>query len=199
MKRFVGRHSRTCAAGDWGSEMEERGGNSGDARSGIPAVLPAAGRTKAGRPFIVREYREGDRDELDLFYFRFEPKRAAQGLPPRGTERIARWLDAVLSRGIHLLVELDDVVAGHALLVPMEPAVAEYAIFLDREIRGQGVGTEVNRIAVEAARAAGLNRLWLSVEPHNRAAIRSYEKVGFRFRPGTVLSMEAEMELDLAS
>jgi RimJ/RimL family protein N-acetyltransferase len=178
--------------------MEQSGGNGGDAGFGIPARLPAHSRTTGGRRFVVREYHEEDREELDLFYLRFEPKRAAQGLPPSGADRIARWLDAVLAGGIHLLVELDNVVAGHALLVPMEPAAtAEYAIFLDQEIRGQGVGTEVNRIAVEAARAAGLTRLWLSVEPHNRAAIRSYEKVGFRFRPGTVLSMEAEMELEL--
>ena len=42
-----------------------------------------------------------------------------------------------------------------------------------------------------------MQRLWLSVEPHNRAAIRSYEKVGFRFLPGTIFSPEAEMEMEL--
>jgi RimJ/RimL family protein N-acetyltransferase len=47
------------------------------------------------------------------------------------------------------------------------------------------------------ARTLELRRLWLSVEPHNRPALRSYEKVGFRFVPGTIFSSEMEMELVL--
>jgi len=75
--------------------------------------------------------------------------------------------------------------------------VNEYAIFLSREVRGQGVGTQVNRLSVELARSMDLRGLWLSVEPHNRPALRSYEKAGFRFVPGTVFSPEVEMELPL--
>jgi ribosomal protein S18 acetylase RimI-like enzyme len=50
---------------------------------------------------------------------------------------------------------------------------------------------------VEVARASGVKRLWLSVEPNNRAAVRSYEKAGFRFVPATIYSPEVEMELPL--
>lgn len=161
-------------------------------------VLPAASKDKTGSGFVVREFCAADRPRLDAFYEAFEPKRAAQGLPPVGVDRVARWLDSVLPHGTHLVVEMDNEMVGHALLVPTgEEHAAEYAIFLSRAIRGRGIGTEVNRIAVEAARAAGLDRLWLSVEPYNRPAIRSYEKVGFRFLPGTILSPEAEMELRL--
>ena len=45
--------------------------------------------------------------------------------------------------------------------------------------------------------ALGLRRLWLSVEPQNRAALRSYLKAGFTFRAATVYTPEVEMELDL--
>lgn len=155
-------------------------------------------RDKRGEPFGVRAYRPTDRLELVRFYERFEPKRAAQGLPPRDLERIRRWLDAVLPRGIHLLALRDDELIGHGLLVPTDrEGVSEYAVFLRQDQRRRGVGTELNHLAVQTARAAGLTGLWLSVEPHNRAAIRSYEKAGFRFRPGSIFSPEAEMELAL--
>lgn len=155
-------------------------------------------RDKTGEPFRVRRYTEADRSALQEFYECFEPKRAAQGLPPTGRDRIARWLNAVVPAGLHLLADRGTTLIGHALLIPTgRPDTAEYAIFLDRGSRGRGIGTAINRAAAEVGRAAGLRRLWLSVEPHNRAALRSYEKAGFRFVPGTVFSPEAEMELEL--
>lgn len=165
-----------------------------------PDGRPAVTRfDKTGRPFVVGPYHAGQRRDLESFYEHFEPLRAAQGLPPTGRDRVARWLDSVLPHGIHLIARRDERLIGHALVVPLDqPGVAEYAVFLHQDERGKGAGTELNRAAIEFARAAGLLRLWLSVEPHNRAAVRSYEKVGFRFRPATVFSSEAEMTLDLA-
>lgn len=163
-----------------------------------PQELPLTLYDKRGEPFEVRTLRSGDPEALLHFYEAFEPKRAAQGLPPSGTERIRRWLDAVLPHGLHLLAQRDGELIGHALLMPTpREGVAEYAVFLGLQHRGRGVGTELNRAAIGRARGAGLRRLWLTVAPHNRPAIRSYEKVGFRFRPATLYSPEAEMELDL--
>ena len=162
------------------------------------ALLPAHLRDKEGRPFTVRALQARDRPALEAFYDAFDPKRAAQGLPPAGQARVARWLGQVLARGTHLAVERGGHLVGHAMLLPMErDGVQEYAIFLAREVRGQGVGTQVNRVMVELARAMGLSRLWLSVEPHNRPALRSYEKAGFTFVPATIYSPEVEMELVL--
>jgi diamine N-acetyltransferase len=152
---------------------------------------------KQGAAFQVAPYRPGDRALLDAFYRDFEPKRAAQGLPPFGEERIARWLDAILPQGLHLIACRAGELIGHAFVVPTEKAAGEYAVFLRQDERGRGVGTALNRATLDAARTAGYRRIWLSVAPHNRAAIRSYEKVGFRFRPGTIYSPEAEMELEL--
>jgi RimJ/RimL family protein N-acetyltransferase len=159
------------------------------------ALLPAHLHDKEGRPFTVRALLAADRPALEAFYDAFDPKRAAQGLPPAGQARVARWLNQVLARGTHLAVERGGHLVGHAMLLPMErEGVREYAIFLAREVRGQGVGTQVSRLMVELARAMGLGRLWLSVEPHNRAALRSYEKAGFTFVPATIYSPEVEME-----
>lgn len=164
----------------------------------VDTLLPATLADKEGRMFTVRALRPDDRAALEDFYDGFDPKRAAQGLPPEGRARISRWLNGILKSGTHMIVEREGRLAGHAMLMPTDdPETAEYAIFLAREMRGQGVGTQVNRLSVEIARTLDLQRLWLSVEPHNRPALRSYEKAGFRFRPGTIYSPELEMELVL--
>lgn len=161
-------------------------------------VLPVTLRDREGRVFTVRDYRPGDRPLLEAFYDAFEPKRAAQGLPPEGPARVERWLNGVLAGGTHLIVEVEGALAGHAMLMPTgEKGVREYAIFLDERVRGRGMGTQVNRLSVEVARTLDIDRLWLSVEPHNRPAVRSYQKAGYRFRTATLFSPELEMELEL--
>ncbi len=155
---------------------------------------------RAGRPFEIRGLLSSDSGDLEQFYEGFEPKRAAQGLPPEGLDRIQRWLQSVVGMGLHLVVRCAGELVGHAFIVPTNrPGVGEYAVFLRHDLRGRGIGTEMNRAIVDEARKAGWTGLWLSVLPRNRAAIRSYEKVGFRFVPETLLTMEAEMELDLTT
>lgn len=161
-------------------------------------ALPLTLRDREGRVFTVRDFVPEDRPLLQGFYDAFEPKRAAQGLPPEGTARITRWLDGVLTGGTHLIVEVEGRLAGHAMLMPTGKAgVREYAIFLDQSVRGRGMGTQVNRVSAEVARTLDVDRLWLSVEPHNRPAVRSYQKAGYRFRAATLYSPELEMELEL--
>jgi RimJ/RimL family protein N-acetyltransferase len=162
------------------------------------APVPATLYDREGRMFTVRACTPADRAALERFYDAFEPKRAAQGLPPEGAARVARWLDGVLSSGTHLVVEVDGGLAGHAMLMPTErEGVREYAIFLDHGVRGRGIGTQVNRLSAEVARTLDISRLWLSVEPHNRPAVRSYQKAGFQFRGATLFSPELEMEMEL--
>jgi RimJ/RimL family protein N-acetyltransferase len=164
----------------------------------LESLLPATFFDKGGHVFSVRELRAEDRVALERFYDDFDPKRAAQGLPPEGPARVSRWLDNILPEGKHLVVEREGRMIGHAMLMPTgRDGVKEYAIFLAKDVRGQGVGTQVNRLSVEVARTMDVSRLWLSVEPHNRPALRSYEKAGFHFRPGTIYSPEVEMEMEL--
>jgi ribosomal protein S18 acetylase RimI-like enzyme len=174
-----------------------RRGLSASSRDPTLLVSPETLWDKHGQPFTVRPYSPGDFAALEAMYAGFQPKRAAQGLPPLNPEGVRRWLRNVLGGGQHCLVEVGGHVLGHAMLIPMDEETVELANFLHQEVRDRGIGTEVNRLALGCAAAAGARRVWLSVEPSNRPAIRSYEKVGFRQLPGSLWSPELEMALEL--
>ena len=158
--------------------------------------LPILLFDKHGEPFTVRQMNPSDRPALHEMYLDFHPKRAAQGLPPENEYGLKRWLDHVLKGGEHLLVEVNDVVRGHLMLIPMEDGRSiELAIYLHQSIRGRGIGTAMNKVAVNLARIAGYGRVWLSVEITNVAAIRSYQKAGFTRTAATVWAHEIEMEI----
>jgi ribosomal protein S18 acetylase RimI-like enzyme len=159
-------------------------------------LLPAVATDRNGQPFHVRRYQPRDRRVLEDMYMSFEPKRGAQGLPPYGPQ-IGRWLDTVLRKGEHLVVEIDGHLLGHVMLIPVDDGRLELANFLHQSARNRGIGTELNRLALAVARDAGVRTVWLSVEPSNRAALRSYEKAGFRRRPGSLWAPEIEMEAQL--
>ena len=164
----------------------------------LPSSDPSTRYDRAGEPFGVRPFHLADSEALADFYERFEPQRAAQGLPPTGRNRIGRWLRTVIATGVHLVAWRGDMLIAHALVVPTARAgTAEYAVFLHQSERGTGVGPEVTRAAIESAREAGFLRLWLTVDPTNRAAVQAYTRAGFRFQPAAIVSSEAEMTLDL--
>src|SRR5690606_7701634 len=147
-----------------------------------------------GRTYVVRPSTASDREALQAMYEAFEAKRVAQGLPPAEAAGIRRWLDRVLARGEHVVVEEDGRIVGHAMFIPMEDGGAELANFLHQSVRGRGLGTALNRVMVELAGEVGYRRVWLCVEPWNRAAVRSYLKAGFRILPGSLTASEVEME-----
>ena len=155
------------------------------------------GTDKGGRPFLIRELRSGDRAGLDAMFEDFSPKRAAQGLPPGDPVLRGRWLDSVLAHGHHLVVEIEGEIRGHGMLIPFGERRAELANFLHQSVRNRGIGTALNRALLTVGAAAGIRHVWLSVEPSNRPAVRSYEKAGFRRRPATAWSPEQEMEVEL--
>jgi RimJ/RimL family protein N-acetyltransferase len=164
----------------------------------VSAQLPILLTDKQGEPFIIREMEPADRRALHQMYLDFLPKRAAQGLPPETEYAQKRWLDHVLKGGIHLLVEVNDVVQGHLMLIPMEGGAAvELAIYLHQSIRGRGIGTAMNKLAVNLARLTGYKKIWLSVEVTNVPAIKSYQKAGFKRTAATIWAHEIEMEVIL--
>lgn len=156
--------------------------------------LPASLVDRTGQPYVVRLYVPADRAPLEAMYLDFQPKRAAQGLPPSDCDGIRRWLDRVLADGTHLVVEVEAVVRGHAMLLPMSAERAELANFLHQSVRFRGIGTQLNRIILSLAQDQHFHRVWLCVEPGNRPAVRSYERAGFRRRAGELWSPEVEME-----
>jgi RimJ/RimL family protein N-acetyltransferase len=160
---------------------------------------PFAFSSMQSQDMILRPFNTHDRSAIDVFYADFHPKRSAQGLPPEEPRALKRWLDTILVRGIHLIALLDRHVIGHLMLMPMpsNDGVAELATFVHQSARNHGVGTDLNRVGVRLARHMGKSRVWLSVEPSNKAAIRSYEKAGFGRVPGSLWAPEIEMELQL--
>lgn len=158
---------------------------------------PLTLRDKGAEPFTIRPYTPDDREPLDRMYAEFEPKRCAQGLPPIDPGQRAKWLDSILRDGCHVVVEVGDAIMGHGMLIPMDDEIAELANFLHQDVRNRGIGTELNRALLDIGREHGVRRVWLSVEPTNRRAIRSYEKVGFRRRSVSGWTPEVEMEVHL--
>lgn len=152
---------------------------------------------RKGEPFEVRDLVSADRAALEAMYAGFEPKRGAQGLPPAHAQGIRRWLDRVLAAGTHLVATCAGRICGHVMLVPADGGALELANFVHQSYRDRGIGTALNRIAVERARQLGAPRVWLSVEPGNRAALKSYERAGFRILPGSEWAPELEMAIEL--
>jgi L-amino acid N-acyltransferase YncA len=156
-----------------------------------------------GDPFTIRPYAPADRPALEAMYADFQPKRAAQGLPPESADAQRRWLDSTLARGSHQVADAEGTIVGHVMLIPFDRAgeaatgMVELANFVHQSARNRGLGTALNRAAVKAACEAGYRRVWLSVEPSNRAAVRSYERAGFRRLPGSLWAPEIEMAVDL--
>lgn len=136
-----------------------------------------------GRDVDIRRYDpDRDRSDLELMYERFDPAERAQGIPPVGAERIADWLDAITGpEAVNVVARHDGDVVGHATLVPDDPeATAELAIFVHQAYQGAGVGGRLIEALLGAGQAAGVERVWLSVERWNGPAISLYESVGFR-------------------
>ena len=151
--------------------------------------------SRTGLVIEVVEFCENRFDELVEMYNNFEPKRAAQGLPPVGRERIVAWLRRLQKSGHNLLALSNGTVIGHSMLCPMERQRAEFAIFLHQDFRNQGIGTGLTDVTLKFARLKGLRNVWLSVEVNNHCAIRVYKKKGFHV--SEIFGPEQEMALDL--
>ncbi|MFF2859030.1 GNAT family N-acetyltransferase [Streptomyces rubiginosohelvolus] len=72
--------------------------------------------------------------------------------------------------------------AGVATLLPDSSVRrAEYVVMLAPEARGRGLGTSATRLVLDYAfHVTNLRMVWLKVLAPNKAAVRSYEKAGFR-------------------
>jgi ribosomal protein S18 acetylase RimI-like enzyme len=102
--------------------------------------------------------------------------------PPRPPEATRRALAD--GRHAHAVARRAGAVVGFVELDtywPERPFVAFVGV--DRSLRDRGVGTGLVRYALERAFTAGARSAQLLLSPANRAALRAYEKVGFkRFR-----------------
>ena len=104
------------------------------------------------------------------------------GFPPRPPEATRRALSD--GRHAHAVARREGTVVGFVELDTHwreRPFVAFVGV--DPSLRERGVGTGLVRYALERAFAKGARTAQLLLSPANRAALRAYEKVGFkRFR-----------------
>lgn len=94
-----------------------------------------------------------------------------------------RFARARPDREAHLLAVAEGRVVGH-LFIQREPHpvtrhVATLAVAVAADHRGLGIGAALMAEALRWARAAGVEKLVLSVYPHNTGAVALYRKFGF--------------------
>jgi len=140
------------------------------------------GTDKKGHPFDVRPYRSGYFPYLVEMYGHFSPKGRFQGMPPKEFGTLEKWLGMLIRNGENVLAWRQERVIGHVVLLPdFEKGDAEYLIFVNQFDRGQGVGSELTRAALQLAGKLGLKTVWLTVDAYNFRAVRLYRKFGFSF------------------
>jgi ribosomal protein S18 acetylase RimI-like enzyme len=83
-------------------------------------------------------------------------------------------------RGMILLAEVDEVIAGCVAARPIEDDRCEMKrLYVKPEFRGRGVGRALARAVLDAACAAGYGRMRLDTVPQMSEAIGLYRSLGF--------------------
>jgi ribosomal protein S18 acetylase RimI-like enzyme len=138
---------------------------------------------------VVREVTE----ELVASITRLLPQLSRSSVPP--DRRVLREL--VTWPGNRLLVaRIDGQIVGSLTLVVFPIPTGRRAwiedVVVDEAARGQGVGAALTLEAVRLARADGVRTVDLTSRPSRPAAIRLYERLGFRLRDSKVYRLAAE-------
>ncbi|WP_129112599.1 GNAT family N-acetyltransferase [Halegenticoccus tardaugens] len=138
---------------------------------------------------------EDEREALVEMYLQFDPADRAQGIPPGQERRVRSWLDTILSEDcLNVIAWRGDEAAGHATLVPDEDAY-ELAIFVLQRYQEAGIGTQLMQALLGHGAVNGVEKVWLTVERWNRAAVGLYKKIGFETSDAE--SFELEMTIRL--
>lgn len=131
------------------------------------------------RTIEIERY-DGEFEPLVEMYLRFDPEDRAQGIPPIGEAAIRKWLDGLTAPDcVNIVAWHGDAPVGHAILVPDRYDASELAIFVIGDYQNAGIGTGLIEALMGAGREEGLDRIWLTVERWNQAAVALYRKVGF--------------------
>lgn len=104
-------------------------------------------------------------------------------------QAIARFAEDSTTRVDFCVLALGGPPIGWVHLAEIDPWArhAELGIFIgEADYRGRGFGTETTRLVVEFGfNQLNLNKVWLTVDADNEAALRCYNRVGFR-RDGVI-------------
>ena len=151
----------------------------------VGAAAPAA-RPPAPREFLVRPARPGDaRSFLEAYRSVAAERRLIQTEEVTRTTALyrRRFRRSRTGEAAHLVAVADGGVVGSLSIRrdshPVTRHVATLGMLVIAKWRGLGVGTALMDEAMRWARSAGVERVELTVYPHNDAAIALYRKFGF--------------------
>jgi GNAT superfamily N-acetyltransferase len=146
-----------------------------------------------GRDIEIRVF-DDPPDPLFEMYRQMESGDRSQGIPPRGESRLESWAETLTREGKNLVAWHGEDAVGHAVLMHMEGARWELAIFVRSDYQGAHIGSHLIRCLLGYGREEGVETVWLSVERYNDVALRMYESVGFEKLSG---ESEYKMERDI--
>jgi len=150
-----------------------------------------------GREIDLRAADRDDRETLLSMYEAFDPADRAQGIPPVKEYAIQNWLETVLeAENLNAIAWHDGDAVGHTMLVADREGEHELAIFVLSEYQGAGIGTELIATLLGHGQREGLEKVWLTVERWNKAAIALYQKVGFEICDTESFEIEMTIRLD---
>ncbi|NHN48341.1 GNAT family N-acetyltransferase [Halostella sp. JP-L12] len=158
---------------------------------------PLSFEDREGRDIEIRAFEPDELDAVTEMYADFDPADRAQGIPPTGEDRIETWLETLIGEGLNVVAWHGDRAAGHATLVPDgdDGETYELAIFVLQEYQEAGIGSQLMECLLGHGEENDVERVWLTVERWNRAAVGLYEKMGFE--TSNAESFELEMSLRL--
>ncbi|MGC8648619.1 MAG: GNAT family N-acetyltransferase [Candidatus Micrarchaeia archaeon] len=87
------------------------------------------------------------------------------------------------NKGLSIIAEYNDELIAYADLIKhlgREEHIGELGIIISKDFRNKGLGYELMNILIRIAKEQNCQILTLHVYSHNLAAIRLYEKLGFR-------------------
>ena len=154
----------------------------------MTTALTSGERTaRDGRSFVVRRSRPTDARALARLFAAVRSEGRWLVTPPgvRSDSREAFYIGELIRRDDSFLgvAEAAGEVVGNVMLLretgAMEDHVATLSICVAPEWRDVGLGSALVGAALEWARAAGLEKVALSVFPDNARAIAVYERAGF--------------------
>lgn len=163
-----------------------------------PSHLERMVRLREGQACTIRPILPEDADALQAFVRQLSPEArhfrfvsTLSELPPR---MLVRFTQIDYSREIALVAILEENVADAAGIRPgrivgvarymLNPdrQSSEFAVVIDDELQGQGLGSRLMRSIIEVARARGLDRIEGFVLTTNRNMLALMRHLGFRIQ-----------------
>lgn len=119
-------------------------------------------------------------DELVAAFAHLGPQLSKSSLPP-GAADVAEMVASAASDV--LVARLDGAIVGTLTLIVFRIPTGVRAwiedVVVDDSARGKGVGDQLNRFAIDLARAKGARTVDLTSRPSREAANRLYQRIGF--------------------